>query len=74
MDWDYVKHICQDCTLVGLKAIRDAGPSKPFRFVYMSGALAERDQTKTPRFKPEYSLMRVGDQTTYPELVVQSVA
>ncbi|KAI0389388.1 NAD(P)-binding protein [Xylariaceae sp. FL0594] len=33
-------------------------PTSPFRFLYMSGAAAERDATKTPKFMPEYSLMR----------------
>ncbi|KAF4812604.1 hypothetical protein CGCTS75_v013967 [Colletotrichum tropicale] len=35
------------------------GPnSKAIRFVYMSGIASERDQTKTPSFKPKYSLLR----------------
>ena len=34
--------------------------SPPFRFMYMSGTAAERDQTKTPSFMPQYSLMRVS--------------
>jgi hypothetical protein len=32
----------------------------PFRFIYMSGAAAERDQSKKPSFMPQYSLMRVS--------------
>jgi hypothetical protein len=44
--------------MVGLRAMHEAGMGKPFRFFYMSGIAAERDQTKTPSFKPQYSLMR----------------
>lgn len=32
----------------------------PFRFMYMSGAAAERDQTKKPSLMPEYGLLRVS--------------
>jgi hypothetical protein len=52
--------VCHTCTLAGLDAIYEAGPAKPFRFLYMSGLTGERDQTKKPRFLAEYSLMRVG--------------
>lgn len=37
---------------------RSVTSSAPFRFLYMSGAATERDQTKTPSFMPQYSLMR----------------
>ncbi|KAL7624649.1 hypothetical protein AAE478_006219 [Parahypoxylon ruwenzoriense] len=57
-DFEEVKRICQTCTLVGMKAIYGSGVSKPFRFLYMSGAAAGRDPTKPPRFQPQYSLMR----------------
>ncbi|KAJ6507904.1 putative nucleoside-diphosphate-sugar epimerase [Mycena vitilis] len=56
--FDEVTRICQTSTLVGLKAMHDAGLDKPFRFIYMSGTAAERDQTKKPSWMPEYSLMR----------------
>lgn len=57
--WEEVVRICQTSTMNGLRAMHDAGTAKPFRFIYMSGVAAERDQTKTPSFKPQYSLMRV---------------
>ena len=44
--------------MVGLRTMHGAGLSQPFRFIYMSGIAAERDQSKTPSFKPKYSLMR----------------
>ncbi|KIH87670.1 hypothetical protein SPBR_05245 [Sporothrix brasiliensis 5110] len=60
--FDEVRRVCQTSTLAGLRAIYAArgGSTKtsPFRFMYMSGIAAERDQTKTPSFKPEYTLMR----------------
>lgn len=52
--------MCQTSTLAGLKAMYESGVAKPFRFLYVSGIGAERDPKKTPRFKPEYSWMRVG--------------
>ncbi|KAJ7708285.1 putative nucleoside-diphosphate-sugar epimerase [Mycena rosella] len=58
MPVDEVKRVCQDCTLAGLRALHDAGPATPFRFLYVSGIAAERDQSKTPKFRPEYALMR----------------
>ena len=57
--WEEVVRVCQTSTMNGLRAIHDAGTAKPFRFIYMSGVAAERDQTKTPSFKAKYSLMRV---------------
>ncbi|RYP83828.1 hypothetical protein DL770_005298 [Monosporascus sp. CRB-9-2] len=57
-DWEVVKRVCQTSTLAGLAAMCEAGPARPFRFLYVSGATAERDQTKTPRFMPQYTLMR----------------
>lgn len=48
--------------MIGLQAIHETrgNDKKALRFLYMSGAAAERDQTKTPRFMPQYSLMRVS--------------
>ncbi|OTA52366.1 putative nucleoside-diphosphate-sugar epimerase [Hypoxylon sp. EC38] len=62
-DFEEVKRVCQTSTLVGLRAMHESGLSKPFRFLYMSGAAAERDPTKTPKFQPEYSHMRGETET-----------
>ena len=66
-EFDKVRRVCQEHTLVGLQAMLEARGesgnqkmSQPFRFVYMSGSTAERDQSKTPSFMPEYTLMRVS--------------
>ncbi len=40
--------------------MHEAGVNRPFRFVYISGSAAERDQTKRPVVIPEYLLMRVS--------------
>ncbi len=61
IDFEVVRRVCQEYTLTGLRTMSEAGGRKnsiPFRFVYMSGAATERDQTKTPSFMPQYSLMR----------------
>ena len=38
----------------------ESGVSRPFCFLYMSGATAQRDQTKKPWLLGEYSLMRAS--------------
>ena len=62
--FEQVKKICQTDALAGLQAMYQAsrareGNAKPFSFIYMSGAAAERDQSKKPKWMPEYCLMRV---------------
>jgi hypothetical protein len=52
------RHICFDYLVYGLKTIA-ASANSPFRFTYISGAKAERDQTKRPMVLPEFCLMRV---------------
>ncbi|KAJ8122183.1 hypothetical protein O1611_g9905 [Lasiodiplodia mahajangana] len=59
-DFKEVKRICLTSPVAGLRAMHEAGPATPFRFLYMSGAAAERDQEKTPGWMAEYSLMRVS--------------
>ncbi|KAI1381292.1 NAD(P)-binding protein [Hypoxylon crocopeplum] len=57
-DFEEVKRVCQTWTLEGLKAMHESGVSKPFRFLYMSGAAAERDHTQNLRWQSEYRHMR----------------
>lgn len=54
------KRVCQEYPLAALKEMHTSGVNRPFRFIYMSGVAAERDQNRTPSFRPEYSLMRVS--------------
>ncbi|KFA66239.1 hypothetical protein S40285_05115 [Stachybotrys chlorohalonatus IBT 40285] len=59
-DFEKVRHVCQTCALAGLQAVAESSPSKPLRFVYMSGSVAERDQTKQASlWGADYLLMRV---------------
>lgn len=62
MPWEDFRKICHDYTLLGLQTMVEArGESKaPFRFMYMSGAAAQRDQSKKPRIMPQYLLLRVS--------------
>ncbi|MCJ1384882.1 hypothetical protein MMC17_008000 [Xylographa soralifera] len=64
-EFDEVRRVCQEHTLAGLQAMLKAHSEggnhdipRPFRFMYMSGTAAERDQNKTPSYMPQYSLMR----------------
>lgn len=59
MDFAEVKRICQTCALAGFKAVYEAGPAKPLRFVYVSAEGTSRDLTKKPKFMGDYQLMRV---------------
>ncbi len=57
-----VRKICMDYTLNGidtLKQLPRGNEGKPLRFVYASGAKAERDQTKRPWIMGDYTLLRV---------------
>ncbi|KAK8039460.1 nucleoside-diphosphate-sugar epimerase [Apiospora rasikravindrae] len=59
MEFAEVKRICQDFTMAGMQAMYEAGPARPFRFMYMSGTAAPRDANQKPGwFMPEYSQMR----------------
>ncbi|KNB16926.1 hypothetical protein FOXG_14935 [Fusarium oxysporum f. sp. lycopersici 4287] len=58
LDSAQARKICVDDTLAGLQTMVKSSTNKPFRFLYMSGADAETDQTKTPPVMPEYFLMR----------------
>jgi hypothetical protein len=63
MSFQEEERVCQECTNAGLNAIYEAGPKKPFRFLYMSGFAAERDRSKPSKAPPhlqEATYMRVG--------------
>lgn len=59
--WDEVVRVNQEYTLAGLEAITDARGTRSsvFRFMYMSGDGAPRDQSKKPAYMGDYLLMRV---------------
>lgn len=62
-----MKKICRDCTILGLKTVREAqGDGEvPLKFLFVSGAATISDQKNIPTgaFVPEYSLMRVNMST-----------
>lgn len=61
MDFAEVKRVCQDCTLAGFKAINEAGPARPFRFLYFSGDAVPNDPNAAkPAFLGDYIMMRVS--------------
>lgn len=60
-----VRKICLDYTIAGLETISQlprGNEAKPLRFVYVSGANSERDQSKKPMVMGDYCLMRVSIQ------------
>jgi hypothetical protein len=62
MPFEETRKICYDYTVTGLKTISQlarASNKKPLRFIYTSGSMTERDQTKKPWILGDYSLMRV---------------
>jgi hypothetical protein len=70
MDFAEVTKICYDYSINGLTNMA-AAANRPFRFVYTSGVLVERDQTKTFPIMGDYRLMRVSYLPFQP-LAVQS--
>lgn len=75
-DWPEVVRVCQTCTAQGFSAMLEAtasgkadgdddGASRAFRFVYVSGMVAQPDQTKKPFLSPQYALMRVSLSSFY---------
>ncbi|GAM35248.1 hypothetical protein TCE0_017f03433 [Talaromyces pinophilus] len=57
MDFAYVTEVCHDYTIHALESMV-AVANKPFRFIYVSGILIERDQTKELPYLAEYRHMR----------------
>ena len=68
MPWEDVRKICIDYTIKGLETLaqlpRDS-TTKPLRFIYTSGAKAERDQSQKPWILGNYVLMRVRLHPSY---------
>ncbi|KAK9235118.1 hypothetical protein V1525DRAFT_410906 [Lipomyces kononenkoae] len=60
--WEQARKVCYDYTVKGLETIaqlpRDSCAARPLRFIYTSGAKAERDPSKKPWLLGDYSLMR----------------
>lgn len=61
-DFAEVRRVCQDCTMAGLEALREAnsGASNPVKFVYLSGHGVSQDFATKPLILGEYLTMRVS--------------
>ncbi|KAJ5530519.1 hypothetical protein N7527_003912 [Penicillium freii] len=57
-DFAEVKRICQDYTKLGFEAMCEAGPARPFRFIYLSAEGTPEDPTKDPVILPDFFIMR----------------
>lgn len=65
-----VARVCQTYAVDGLRILSESSPARPLRYVYLSGMLAERDQTKRPLFAAEYCLMRESSIHHHPDVPV----
>ncbi|KAH8718804.1 hypothetical protein HC256_003433 [Beauveria bassiana] len=75
MDFEAVKTVCVDYVMKGfdtLKQLPRPKSGKPLRFVYASGAKAERDQTKKPWILGDYTLMRGRVETQLLDATAES--
>lgn len=61
--WKHTVKVSRDFAIRGIETIaqlpRNGTAKNPFRFIYMSGNNAERDQTKKPMILGDYCLLRV---------------
>ncbi|EMR66325.1 putative nucleoside-diphosphate-sugar epimerase protein [Eutypa lata UCREL1] len=69
-----IRRVCLESAVAGIEIMCQAGPAKPFRFLYMSGAGAERNQSKRPKVMPEYSLLRVSYHSIHSDLIEIEIA
>lgn len=58
-DFAKARRVCQDYTKLGFEAICEAGPARPFRFIYLSEEGTPRDPKKDPVILPDFFLIRV---------------
>ncbi|KAJ5210898.1 hypothetical protein N7491_010713 [Penicillium cf. griseofulvum] len=61
-DFAEVKRVCQDCTKLGFQAMYEAGPARPFRFMYLSTQGTPRDPTERPIIMADYQIMRCNTE------------
>ncbi|KGO75469.1 hypothetical protein PITC_081690 [Penicillium italicum] len=58
LEFAEIKRVCQDCTKLGFEAMCEAGPARPFRFIYLSVEGTPQDPTKKPAIMADYHIMR----------------
>lgn len=73
MDFAEVKKVCHETVVNAIDAMWDAGVSKPFRFIYVSGSGTPRKPEDKAVMFEEYSRMRVSP-IPVPELTGSTVA
>jgi hypothetical protein len=59
MPFEERRKICLNYMVTGIETISETA-SSPFRFIYVSNANSERDQTKKPWILGDYALMWVS--------------
>lgn len=62
------RKICLDYTVKGVETIAQlprSSAGKPLRFIYTSGAKAQRDQSQKPWILGDYCLLRVSHYSSY---------
>lgn len=67
-DNEEARRVSVDYTMAAAKAFTENTAAKgdresKFRFIYLSGAAAQRDQTKSAWFMSDYRKIRVSDRT-----------
>lgn len=66
IDFAEVKRVCQTCAIAGFKAMYEAGPARPFRFIFFSAAGTPLDLSKKPLIMGDYQIMRVSRPPSVP--------
>lgn len=65
MPFEDVRNICLTYTETGISTISPLA-SRPYRFIYISDANGELDQTKKPLIMGDYALVRVSVHSSTP--------
>jgi hypothetical protein len=60
MDFEEVRRVSHTCTLEGFKAMYEAGPATPFRFLYFCGTGIPDELSTKPLILGDFRLMRVS--------------
>ncbi|KAH6649263.1 hypothetical protein F5144DRAFT_2248 [Chaetomium tenue] len=73
--WEHTVKVCRDFAIRGVETMAQlprSGGKNPFRFIYVSGNNAERDQTKRPMILGDYCLLRGEAETLVLECAKKS--
>ncbi|KAK0721827.1 hypothetical protein B0T26DRAFT_739232 [Lasiosphaeria miniovina] len=70
--WETTVKVSRDYALRAVEQMSSLSGKKPFRFVYLSGVNAQRDQAKKPWLLGDYTLLRGEAESRVLELAEQS--